>query len=201
MNVNRLVLATHNKHKAEELQRMLGGTGIEVLTLDTFPGIGDIDEDRETLEGNALKKAREVFHATGLPSLADDTGLEVEALGGAPGVYSARYAGPGATYADNVRKLLATLQEMETKDRRACFRSVLAFVAPAFEHLAEGKCEGRIIEEPRGSEGFGYDPVFLPDGHNLTFAEMPMEVKNVLSHRARSLQNIRPVLLAFFGKR
>ncbi len=199
MNVNRLVLATHNKHKAEELQSMLRGSGIEVLTLDSFPDIGEIDEDRDTLEGNAMKKAKEVFRATGLPSLADDTGLEVEALNGSPGVYSARYAGPGATYADNVKKLLAALQGVGTTNRRACFRSVLAFVAPQFEHLAEGKCTGQIIEAARGAGGFGYDPVFLPDGYDQTFAEMPMDVKNSLSHRARSLQSMLPVLLGYFG--
>lgn len=197
--MHRLLLATHNNHKAEEFRALLEGSTIEVLTLDSFPNIGEIHEDQNTLEGNALKKAREVFRATGLPSLADDTGLEVVALNGAPGVISARFAGPGATYADNVKKLLAVLRETGGIDRRASFRSVLAFVAPNFEHLAEGKCSGTIIENARGAGGFGYDPVFVPEGHDQTFAEMPMILKNSLSHRARALHNIRPVLLAYFN--
>ncbi len=198
---SKLVLATHNKHKAEELQVMLSNSGIEVLALDAFPSVSDIVEDQPTLEGNALKKAREVFLATSLPSLADDTGLEVEYLDGEPGVFSARYAGPKATYASNVKKLLKELRGVPPYCRKARFRSVLAFVAPAnFERQTEGICPGVITEERRGINGFGYDPIFLPDGYNQTFAEMSLELKNTLSHRAKALMSMSEVLRGYFGK-
>jgi XTP/dITP diphosphohydrolase len=198
--MNRLLLATHNKHKAEELQALLREVDVEVLTLDAFPQVGDIEEDADTLEGNALKKAREVFRQTSLPSLADDTGLEVEALNGAPGVLSSRYAGPNATYADNVATLLRDMQHVPAEQRTARFRCVLAFVAPnGVEEIVEGVCQGTITREPRGIGGFGYDPIFLPDGHQLTFAEMPMEVKNTISHRARALARMKSVLIHYFA--
>lgn len=196
--MSRLVLATHNNDKAEELRALLRGTGIEILTLDSLPHIGDIVEDENTLEGNALKKAREVFRLTSLPSLADDTGLEVRALRGAPGVYSSRFAGANATYAENVRKLLAALDGVPREQRGARFRSVLAFVAPDFERTVEGVCSGVIIEQPRGTRGFGYDPVFLPSHHEQTFAEMDMETKNRISHRALALRQMKRVLLQYF---
>jgi XTP/dITP diphosphohydrolase len=197
--MKQLVLATHNKHKVEELQAMLVGTSIKVLTLDSFPHVGDIVEDEETLEGNALKKAREVFRATSLPSLADDTGLEVHFLYDSPGVYSSRFSGPNATYAENVKKLLSALQSVPSRRRGARFRSVLAFVAPGTEEVAEGICPGVITEEPRGTDGFGYDPVFLPSGFNQTFAEMSLDLKNSISHRGRALQKMRPLLLEYFA--
>jgi len=197
--MNQLVLATHNKHKAEELQYMLSGTDIEVLTLDAFPQVKDLVEDQDTLEGNALKKAREVFRLTSLPSLADDTGLEVHYLYGEPGVYSARYAGPNASYADNVKRLLKAMKGVPPRRRGARFRSVLAFVAPNnIEKLVEGICCGVITEEPRGGSGFGYDPIFLPAGYQQTFAEMGMELKNALSHRAKALQLMESLLLEYF---
>jgi XTP/dITP diphosphohydrolase len=189
MNIDKLVLATHNKHKAEELQAMLKDLGVEVLTLDAFPQVAEIVEDAETIEGNAIKKAKEVSELTGLPAMADDTGLEVFYLNKAPGVYSSRYAGPGATYADNCRKLLATLKGVPPRRRGAQFRCVLALVAQGMSPiLEEGICRGTIIESPRGEGGFGYDPIFLPDGYMQTFAEMPLDVKNGLSHRGRALQ-------------
>ncbi|MBX2991151.1 MAG: RdgB/HAM1 family non-canonical purine NTP pyrophosphatase [Bacteroidetes bacterium] len=198
--MKQLVLATHNKHKAEELQALLDGTDIEILTLDNFPHVGDIEEDHDTLEGNALKKARAVLQLTSLPSLADDTGLEVFSLNGEPGVYSARYAGPNATYADNVRRLLLKMDGMPAHSRAAQFRSVLAFVTPeGIERVVEGVCSGEIINHPRGTGGFGYDPVFLPSGHRQTFAEMRMDAKNTVSHRAKALEGIRSVLLSYFN--
>ena len=197
--MNRLVLATHNTHKAEELQHMLNGTGIAVLTLDAFPDIGEIEEDANTLEDNALKKARAVHHSTQLPSLADDTGLEVFHLNGEPGVYSARYAGENATYADNVRKLLAALHNLPQNLRGARFRSVLAFVTHDSEKIVEGVCDGEIIDVPRGTEGFGYDPIFLPRGHTQTFAEMNMQLKNSVSHRAQAFMKMRDVLVDYFA--
>jgi XTP/dITP diphosphohydrolase len=195
MNIDKLVLATHNKHKAEELQAMLKDLGVEVLTLDAFPQVAEIVEDAETIEGNAIKKAKEVSELTGLPAMADDTGLEVFYLNKAPGVYSSRYAGPGATYADNCRKLLATLKGVPPRRRGAQFRCVLALVAQGMSPiLEEGICRGTIIESPRGEGGFGYDPIFLPDGYMQTFAEMPLDVKNGLSHRGRALQKMREKL-------
>ena len=197
MNFDKLILATHNKHKAEELQAMLGDLGVEVLTLDAFPRVGEIVEDAETLEENALKKAKEVFGATGIPAMADDTGLEVFYLNKAPGVYSSRYAGPEATYADNCRKLLSNMKGVPPRRRAAQFRCVLAFIAPGMVPiLEEGVCRGAITEFPRGEAGFGYDPIFLPDGYDQTFAEMPLEVKNIISHRGRALLKMKETLKA-----
>ncbi|HET6400718.1 MAG TPA: RdgB/HAM1 family non-canonical purine NTP pyrophosphatase [Candidatus Kapabacteria bacterium] len=186
-----LILATHNPHKREELREILRtelSTGIEILTLDDIrPSIGDIEETGTTLEENALLKAGAVFNLTKIPAVADDTGLEVEALNGAPGVYSARYSGEGATYASNVRKLL---QEMEGKEnRRAKFSTVIAYCDDRNEeHLFRGEVNGTIAREPRGTNGFGYDPVFIPDGGSNTFAEMSDEEKNAISHRGRALR-------------
>jgi XTP/dITP diphosphohydrolase len=196
--MNAIVLATHNRDKAREFREIFSDLRIELKTLDDFPHIGPIEEDAPTLEGNALKKAREVFRATGLPSLADDTGLEVRYLNDAPGVYSSRYAGPGATYADNVRKLLRDLRGVPPRRRGAHFRCVLALVAgEGREETAEGICHGVITESPRGSSGFGYDPVFLPLGHSLTFAEMDLAVKNTLSHRARAGMEMKRILRSY----
>jgi XTP/dITP diphosphohydrolase len=136
--------------------------GIELASTRDYPGVEEVVEDKPTLEGNALKKARFWYRKTGLPSLADDTGLEVDALNGAPGVYSARYAGEQAAYADNVHKLLRELEGIQ--NRKARFRTVIAFVDGEEEQIFEGICKGEIIREPRGEKGFGYDPVFLPRG-------------------------------------
>lgn len=199
--MNQLVLATQNNDKVGELRVLLGGLDLDLLSLDRFPAIGSIEEDAETLEGNALKKARETFRFTGLPTLADDSGLEVRYLNDAPGVRSSRYAGPGATYADNRKKLLENLRGVPTRRRGARFRCVLAFVAPGgVEHLAEGSCRGVITESDRGEGGFGYDPVFMPVGQTLTFGEMEESIKNQLSHRARAAANIREFLRMYFLK-
>jgi XTP/dITP diphosphohydrolase len=197
MNIDKLLLATHNKHKAEEFQAMFQGFGVEVLTLDAFPQVGEIVEDAGTIEGNALKKAREVFEKTGIPTMADDTGLEVFYLNKAPGVYSSRYAGLQATYAGNCRKLLASLKGVPSRRRGAQFRCVLAFIAPgAHPIFAESVCPGVITETPRGEAGFGYDPIFLPDGYNQTFGEMHLDVKNGISHRGRALQKMKELLVS-----
>jgi XTP/dITP diphosphohydrolase len=193
--MNTILLATHNRDKAKEFQGILGDLGIELLTLDAFPLVGPIPEDGLTLEENALKKAVEVQRQTGLPSLADDTGLEVRYLNDAPGVYSSRFAGPGASYADNVRKLLAVLRGVPPRRRGARFRTLLAFVpAPGHHELAEGAVRGVITESPRGLGGFGYDPVFLPDGFTETYAEMTIQTKNSISHRARAGERMKDVL-------
>jgi len=190
-----ILLATHNQDKAKEFRAIFDGLDIDLKTLDAFPQVGPIEEDAPTLEGNALKKAREVFRLTGVPSLADDTGLEVRYLNDAPGVYSSRYAGPGASYADNVRKLLRVLRGVPPRRRGARFRCVLAFVVGADKYeLADGIVNGVILESPRGNGGFGYDPVFLPNGHKHTYAEMDMETKNRVSHRAQAGQKMKGML-------
>ena len=198
--MKQLLLATRNKHKAREFQELLNDLHIEVLTLESFPHIGEVVEDADTLEGNALKKAHEVFRGAGIPTLADDTGLEVYYLNGEPGVYSSRYAGEKATYADNVKKLLRELRGVPARRRAARFRCVLAFIAPGdVEHHAEGICAGVIIEEPRGANGFGYDPIFVPDGFAETFAEMDSATKNRISHRGRAMQAFKEYLRNFRG--
>lgn len=196
-----LLLATHNPNKAEEFQSMLADLGVGVLTLEAFPSIGPIEESAATLEGNALLKAEAVFLATGLPSLADDTGLEVHYLNGAPGVLSARYSGAGATYAENVSLLLRNLRGVPERRRASRFRCVLAFIAPGVPRLTEeGICRGRILEEPRGEGGFGYDPVFLPVDETDSFAEMSPVRKNALSHRGRAIGRMLPHLRDYFAR-
>lgn len=186
MKLEKLVIASRNPHKIEELQQILNPMGIQVLSTQDFPELQEVEEDKETLEGNALKKARYVAGETGLPAISDDTGLEVDALGGSPGVYSARYAGENATYQDNVDKLL---KEMDGKKNRAAqFRTVAALVDGEAEYTFEGICRGVIFFEERGEGGFGYDPVFKPKGYEQTFAELSSAVKNEISHRGRAIQ-------------
>ncbi len=189
----KIVLATHNPHKCEELRHILLaelGNSIEVLTLgDIHPPIGDIEETGSTLEENALIKARAVREITKIPTVADDTGLEVSALNGAPGVYSARYSGEGATYASNVTKLLAAMQGKD--DRSAKFSTVIAYIDEQNEaHLFRGEIEGTIATEAHGTNGFGYDPIFIPSENKSgkSFAEMTDEEKNAISHRGRALR-------------
>lgn len=190
MKLARLVVASKNPDKIAEVEAVLeemGRVGEIVRGLD-WP---DVEETGATLEENALLKARAVASVTGLPALADDTGLEVAALGGAPGLHTARYAGPAAEYADNVRKLLAELVQCE--DRRAVFRTVIAVVSPTGEEwVAEGRLEGSIARAPRGAGGFGYDPVFVVDGRSL--AELSPAEKNRISHRARALRAMAELL-------
>jgi XTP/dITP diphosphohydrolase len=181
-----LVLATANPDKATELAALLEG-------FDVVPrpaGLPDVEETEDTLEGNARLKALAVLAATGQAAMADDTGLEVEALGGRPGVFAARYAGPGATYADNVAKLLGELEGVPPEGRRARFHTVAVAVFPdGREIVAEGWVEGTIAESPQGETGFGYDPVFVPDrGDGRTFAQMTQVEKAALSHRGRALR-------------
>jgi len=183
-----IVLASRNKHKIEELRQTLAPLGIDLKSTYDFPRLEEVVEDKSTLEGNALKKARYVFEETGLPSLSDDTGLEVEVLDGRPGVYSARYAGESATYQDNVNKLLDEMAGVKSKDRKAQFRTVVAFVLEEGMHTFEGVCRGEILEEKRGDKGFGYDPVFLPVGFDKTFAELDAQTKNEISHRGKAIQ-------------
>lgn len=186
--MDKLVLASRNPHKIEEMKSLLAPLGIEVLSAQDFPELEEVIEDKDTLECNALKKSRYVAGKTGLPALSDDTGLEVDALNGAPGVWSARYAGEDASYSDNVNKLLAELKDRD--ERTARFRTVMALSRPGKEDLFfEGSCEGHITEEESGDGGFGYDPVFMPEGYDKTFAELSPETKNSISHRGRAMQN------------
>ena len=188
------VLATANPHKTEEMAAVLSALGIDVIAR---PGhVGEVDETEDTLEGNALLKAHALAHATGQVAIADDTGLFVDALDGRPGVFSARYAGESATYAQNVDKLLAEMAMVE--DRRAQFRTVIALVSPEGDELVvEGVLDGAITREPRGENGFGYDPVFAPDdAPGRTLAELSASEKNSLSHRARALRVLAEKLSA-----
>jgi XTP/dITP diphosphohydrolase len=190
----KLVLATANPDKAAELAALL--EGFDVLARPA--GLADVEETADTLEGNARLKAQAVLAATGELTVADDTGLEVAALGGRPGVYAARYAGPRATYADNVAKLLGELDGVPPEGRTARFRTVAVALFPhGGEIVAEGWVEGRIAEAPAGTHGFGYDPVFVPDGGDgRTFAQMGAEQKAALSHRGRALRALTAQLLS-----
>jgi XTP/dITP diphosphohydrolase len=191
-----LVLATNNAHKREELRAILAPLGHALLDLSAWPALGDPPETGATFEENALQKARFVYEAVGLPTLADDSGLEVDALGGAPGVHSRRYT-PEATAESNNRRLLAALEGVA--DRRARFVCALALVAPGGEAVLRGTCEGRVLVEARGAGGFGYDPLFGPDAApGRSMAELPPGEKNRISHRGAALARL-PSLLAAVG--
>jgi len=181
-----IFLASGNAHKIEELKQVLQPLGIDLKSTLDYPDAEEVVEDQPDLQGNALKKAQFWFNKTGLPSISDDTGLEVDALNGAPGVYSARYAGENPTYDDNVNKLLKELEGVG--NRSAQFRTVIAFVDGSDKYFFEGICRGKIIDDKRGSKGFGYDPVFIPEGYEETFAELSSEEKNKISHRGRAVQ-------------
>jgi len=191
----KVVIATRNRKKVEEISRMLEGVAIELLSLEDFPGCPDVIEDADTFEGNAVKKAAEVARFTGKPSVADDSGLEVYALGGAPGVLSARYTGTGADDKKNLEKLLAQLEGAEQNGREARFVCVIALAFPDGRvETFKGVAEGRIGTEARGLSGFGYDPIFYPKGHQTTFAEMSADEKDALSHRGMALKKLRSYL-------
>lgn len=183
----KLVFATQNLNKLNEIRQIMP-PGIEVLPLRELDFNGDIEETGATLEENALLKARTIYEKFGIDCFADDTGLEVEALDGAPGVYSARYAGKEQDAGKNMDKLLAELGD--NSNRRAAFKTVIALLARGKEYLFTGTVEGAITRQKRGRAGFGYDPVFLPDGHSKTFAEMSAEEKNSISHRARAVNKL-----------
>ena len=187
----KLLFATNNAHKLAEVQAVLGPE-YELVTPRDCGVTEEIPETQPTLEGNALQKARYLRERTGLDCFADDTGLEVAALDGAPGVRSARYATDGHDFAANNRLLLANLRG--AADRRARFRTVVALLRSGEEHLFEGIVEGRVIECERGCEGFGYDPLFVPDGFDRTFAEMSADEKNAVSHRARAVRRLADYL-------
>ena len=191
----KIVLATHNHDKEIELQYSLQGLGVEICSLSEYPDIGEIEETGTTLLENSLLKAHTVHDRTGLPAIADDTGLEVDALDGAPGVYSARFAGAEATYEDNVNKLLSVMEDVSDDMRSARFRTVISFVDEIQELWTEGFIEGIITETPRGNMGFGYDPIFYVPRLEKTFAELSIDEKNKISHRGIALQKLRKILV------
>ncbi len=190
-----LVLATRNAHKVREIGQVLG-PGFRLRSLADFPEVPEAPEEGETFEANAVQKAAFAARALGVPAMADDSGLEVDALQGAPGVRSARFAGERATSAENNAKLLRLLKGVQEAQRSARFRCVIALALPdGTARTAEGACAGRIAEAPRGTGGFGYDPLFIPDGYDRTFAELGEEVKNRISHRAHALRRAREMIL------
>lgn len=196
--MRRLVVATTNLGKLKEIESILSSLGLEIVSVGAYPGLPEVEEDGDTFEDNAVKKARLTAEATGEVVLADDSGLEVEHLAGAPGVHSARFAGEPKSDAANNAKLLKLLEGVPEKRRRARFRCVIAVAVPGGPVLtAEGTCEGYILNELRGTGGFGYDPLFFLPEFGKTFAELPPEVKNKVSHRGAALAGIREKLAEF----
>ena len=188
----KLYFATNNIHKLKEVQEVVGDS----FQIESMRSLGineDIPEDQLTLQGNALQKARFLYDRTGESCFADDTGLEVDALNGAPGVYSARYASEAKNSLDNMAQLLKNMSGIQ--NRKARFRTVIALILDGKEYLFEGIVNGTIAEEPRGTAGFGYDPLFVPDGYSTTFAEMDSEAKNAISHRGRAVEKLAAFLL------
>ena len=191
---NYLLLATRNRDKFKEIKEILGENKWKLLSLEDFPETAEVIENGKTFSDNALKKARAAFKATGIPSLADDSGLEVDCLSGAPGVLSSRFAGEKATYRDNNEKLLSLMKDVPMERRRARFKCVVALVDDKEEKWVEGVCEGIILSEYRGENGFGYDPLFFVPERNKTFAEMTRREKNEISHRGKAFRKMADLL-------
>ena len=196
----KIVLATHNEHKCAEMSALLSNFSIDILSLEDFPEIGEIIEDGTTLEENALIKARTVHAKTGLNAWADDTGLEVDALDGKPGVFSARYAGENCSYLDNIHKLLKEMDNAPNNLRTAYFKTVIALIGDNMELVSDGIVQGMITTKPKGVGGFGYDPVFYVLDKGKTYSEMEMPEKNQISHRAQAMQNMTTLLGSRFPK-
>jgi XTP/dITP diphosphohydrolase len=190
----KIIFASNNEHKIKEIKSILGNS-FTLLSLSDLNISEDIPEEEPLLEGNALSKARYIYNATGMNVFADDTGLETEVLNGLPGVHSARFAGENKDSSANIEKLLTLLGTAE--NRKARFRTVIALIFDKREYLFEGIVTGIIINEKRGVSGFGYDPVFIPDGKNQTFAEMDLAEKNSISHRARAFEKLREFLIQY----
>ncbi len=189
-----IVFATNNEYKLREIRNILG-TSFRLLSMGDLKINDDIPEDEPDLEGNAMQKANHIHKLVNMNVFADDTGLEIEALDGLPGVHSARFAGEDKNSDSNIDKVLKMMGG--TANRRARFRTVIALILDGKEYFFEGIVNGEIITEKRGSEGFGYDPVFVPEGSNLTFAEMPLDEKNRISHRARAFEKLRNFLIHY----
>ena len=197
--LNTIVLATQNRDKREELQEALSEFTVKILSLNDFPFIGEIEEVGKTLLENSMIKAKTVHNLTQLPVIADDTGLEVEALNGAPGIYSARYAGEDVTYEDNVNKLLAEMENIPLENRKAQFRTVISFVDKDRELWTEGTIKGIIGETAKGKNGFGYDPVFFVPELEKTFSELSIGEKNRISHRGLAMKKFRILLREYIS--
>ncbi len=194
-----LILATNNKDKIAEMSKILERMDLKILTASDFDDFPDVEETGKTLKENAVLKAEAVFSRYGLPCVADDTGLEVDFLDGAPGVVSARFAGENCSYADNNKKLLGLLKDVPASRRSARFKTVIAFVDSGGSiHTVEGALDGRIASEPKGKFGFGYDPIFIVEEAGIRLAEFPSDEKNKISHRARALRKIKPILIKAF---
>ena len=195
----KIILASHNVDKYKEIADSLLSLDIELLSLSNFPGIGEIIEDGQTLTENAIIKAKTVYDLTGIPSISDDTGLMVNALNGAPGVYSARYAGDDATYSDNVEKLLRAMKGLPVENRNAEFKTVMVYYDKSMELIVEGVVKGEITFSPKGNGGFGYDPVFYVPEQEKTFAEMTIKQKNLISHRGIAIFNLKKALYSYIN--
>ena len=195
----KIILATHNADKRNEMMAALADLNIEILSLEDFPQVGEIIEDGHTLVENAKIKAKAVFDITGIPAISDDTGLLVDALDGAPGVYSARYAGEHATYSDNGNKLLDEMKDILAQNRGAQFQTSMVFLNNDTELMANGIVKGQITETPKGVGGFGYDPVFYIPEQEKTFAEMTIQEKNQISHRGIALRNLKGILHSYLN--
>jgi len=191
---NYLLLATRNRDKFKEIKEILGENKWKLLSLEHFPETAEVIEDGKTFSDNALKKARAAFKATGIPSLADDSGVEVDYLNGAPGVFSSRFAGEKASYRDNNEKLLSLMKDVPMERRKARFKCVVALVDDKEEKWVEGVCDGIILSEYRGENGFGYDPLFFVPEKNKTFAEMTRREKNEISHRGKAFRKMAELL-------
>ena len=197
MNMKKIVLSTNNKNKVKELKYILKDLPFEIISKEDI-GYGefDVEEDGDTLEDNASKKAIELAEKIDFMVLADDSGLFVDALDGRPGVYSARYAGEDGNDKKNNEKLLSELRSIDEVNRGASFKTVIALVDEKKDiKLARGECKGKIISHPRGENGFGYDPLFIPDGYDMTFAELDDDIKNKISHRYKALNNLKEILM------
>lgn len=192
--MNTLIFASNNRHKADEIRALLGDD-FRIITLQDAGILIDIPEPHDTLEANAREKSTTIYRLSGQDCFSEDTGLETEALHGQPGVKSARYAGEQCTFEENIQKLLQQLQN--SSNRKARFRTVISLILQGKEYTFEGICEGSILQEKRGDQGFGYDPVFVPEGCDRSFAEMDLTEKNKYSHRKKAMEK----LLAFLGKK
>jgi XTP/dITP diphosphohydrolase len=190
--MKKILVASNNKDKLSEIRKIFENEDLKILSLKDIGIEIEVIEDQETLEENALKKAREIFSVSKMQTISDDTGLFVKALNGEPGVYSSRYAGENVSYDDNCQKLIKNMEGIPETKREAYFKTVICFYIEKDKYyLFEGICNGKIINTKRGAEGFGYDPLFIPDGYKKTFAEMNEDEKNKISHRGRALERLR----------
>lgn len=195
----KIFFASHNLDKKKEIEYILSSQKILVLYINDYPDYPEVEETGTTLAMNAELKAIAGFEHTGLPSFAEDTGLEVDFLNGEPGIYAARYAGENATYSDNCKKLLDKLNGVHKENRKARFKTVLSFITKDGIKNFKGECRGLITKTASGENGFGYDPIFMPEGYNQTFAQLSKEIKNQISHRAIAVKEFADYLKEFYG--